>query len=62
MSRDILNAELARQRDVELRRSAERHVAAPAPLAVRRRAPSVRAIVRLSLALLARRTRNPDLA
>jgi hypothetical protein len=61
MSRDILNAELVRQREAELRRSAERHVAAPKADVTRRAAPSVSAIARLSLALIARRARNPDL-
>ncbi len=62
MSRDVLNAELARQREAELRRDAERRAIAPKPDAARRRAPSASAIVRLSLALIARRVRNPDLA
>jgi hypothetical protein len=62
MSRDILNAELVRQREAELRRSAERRVLAPRAEVARRRVPSVSAIARLSLALIARRARNPDLA
>lgn len=58
MSRDILHAELVRQREAELRLSAERRLSAPSPDAARRRAPSVTAIARLSLALIARRARN----
>jgi hypothetical protein len=62
MARDNLNAELLRQREAELRRSAERHLAARTPDVERRRVPSLRALARLSLALMARAARNPDLA
>ena len=62
MARDILNAELLRQREAELRRSAERHLAAQPPGIERRRALSLRALARLSLALIVRAARNPDLA
>jgi hypothetical protein len=61
MARDALNAELLRQREAELRRSAERHVEAQPP-GVERRALSLRGVARLSLALIARVARNPDLA
>jgi hypothetical protein len=62
MARDALNAELLRQREAELRRSAERHVEAQPPGVERRRALSLRGVGRLYLALIARVARNPDLA
>jgi hypothetical protein len=62
MARDILNAELVRQREAELRRGAARYVAVPPPDDVRRRRPSLRVLARLSVALIVRRARNPDLA
>jgi hypothetical protein len=62
MARDILHAELARQRQAELRRSAAQHVAPAPPGDARQRRRSLRAVARLSLALIARRARNPDLA
>jgi hypothetical protein len=62
MARDILHAELVRQREAELKRSAAQHVAAQPPGDARRRRLSPSAVARLSLALIARRARNPDLA
>lgn len=62
MAMDTLHAELARQREAELRRSAARHVAPAPPDDARRRRLSPSAIAKLSLALIARRARNPDLA
>jgi hypothetical protein len=62
MARDTLNAELLRQREAELRRTAERRVAVRPPAETRDRSPSLRAAAKLSLALIARLARNPDLA
>jgi hypothetical protein len=62
MARDILNAELARQREAELRRAAARHLMLAPPDDVRRRRPALRVLTRLSMALIVRRARNPDLA
>jgi hypothetical protein len=62
MARDMLNAELVRQREIELKRGAARHVEPAAVDDVRRRRPSLRVLARLSVVLITRRARNPDLA
>jgi len=62
MARDMVNIELMRQREAELKRAAERRIAlqplSEARLPVRTR----RVAVRLVVMLVARRVRNPDLA
>jgi hypothetical protein len=63
MSRDVLNAELLRQREAELKRRAERRMVerqASLPSDRGRRALVPRIIARLSVALPGRRARNPD--
>jgi hypothetical protein len=62
MAMDNLNLELVRQREAELRRGAARHIAVAPPDDLRRRRPSLRALARLSVVLIVRRARNPDLA
>jgi hypothetical protein len=62
MARDRVNIELMRQREAELRRSAERRLALSPSRETRPPARLLRVSSRLVAALLARHARNPDLA
>jgi hypothetical protein len=64
MTRGNLNAEIARQREAEIRRKLERRADNPVqPRAdPRHRSLRLRALARTAWALMLRRTRSPDLA
>jgi hypothetical protein len=62
MARDMINIELLRQHEAELRRGAERRIARQPAIESQPRWLAVRIVARLVVVLLARRARSPDLA
>ncbi len=62
MARDMVNIELMRQREAELKRGAERRVALQPLSKAGPPARARRVAVRLVVVALARRVRSPDLA